>query len=149
MLEWRRDWEVKVLSSSLLVVLVKAVEEAEGLPEVVVATTVPAGTTQTQTLRPVHQGPGVMLPVEVAEVDSEVVVVVAMEAVVVVDGSMSDMMPAAEGESFDGLDYCGARADITFVCTYVMMSLNYRYETEKRHGAGRGNWGTEEDAVKE
>ena len=24
-----------------------------------------------------------------------------------------------------------------------------RYETEKRHGAGRGNWGTEEDAVKE
>ena len=112
MLEWRRDWEVKVLSSRLLVVLVKAVEEAEGLPEAVVATTVPVGTTQTQTLRPVHQDPGVMLPVEVAEVDSEVAVVAAMEAVVVADGNMSDMMPAAEGKSFDGLDCCDAPAHI-------------------------------------
>ena len=30
-----------------------------------------------------------------------------------------------------------------------MLLSGSRYETEKRHGAGRGNWGTEEDAVKE
>lgn len=80
-------------------VLVRVVEEAEGLPEAVVATTAPVGTTQTQVLKPMHQQhPGVMVPAEVAVVASEAVVVVVMEVDVVAGGSTSDMTPAAEGK---------------------------------------------------
>ena len=100
MLEWRRDWEVKVLNSRPPVVLVKVVEEAEGLPEAVVATTAPVGTTQTQALKPMHQQHlGVMVPVEVEVVGSEAEVVVVMEVDVVADGSTNDTMLAAEGKN--------------------------------------------------
>lgn len=81
-------------------VLVRVVEEAEGLPEAVVATTAPVGTTQTQALKPMHQQHlGVRDPAEVEEVGSEVVVVVEMEVDVVADGNTSDMTPAAEGKN--------------------------------------------------
>ena len=33
--------------------------------------------------------------------------------------------------------------------TCITLVINFRYETEKKHGAGRGNWGTEEEDVKE
>ena len=104
MLEWRPDWEVKVLNSRHLVVLVTAVEEAEGLPEAVVAMTARVATTQTQALKQMHQQHlGVKVPAEAAVVDTEVVVVVEMEADVVADGSTSDMMAAAEGKK---LSWC-------------------------------------------
>lgn len=108
MLEWRRDWEVKVLNNRHPVVLVRVVEEAEGLPEAVVATTAPVGTTQTQALKPMHQQHlGVRVPAGVEVVDSEVVVVAEMGVDVVADGSTSDMTPAAEGKN---LQWC--RSDV-------------------------------------
>ena len=104
MLEWRPDWEVKVLNSRHPVVLVTVVEEAEGPPEAVVAMTAPVATTQTQALKPMHQQHlGVRVPAEAAVVDTEVVVVVEMEVDVVADGSSNDMMPAAEGKQ---LSWC-------------------------------------------
>lgn len=93
-------------------VLVRVVEEAEGLPEAVVATTAPVGTTQTQVLKPMHQQhPGVMVPAEVAVVASEAVVVVVMEVDVEAEGNTSDMTPAAEGKKHPMvLDSCDAAA---------------------------------------
>lgn len=35
------------------------------------------------------------------------------------------------------------------VWTHLTLAMTCRYETEKKHGAGRGNWGTEEEDVKE
>lgn len=35
------------------------------------------------------------------------------------------------------------------VWTHLTLAIIRRYETEKKHGAGRGNWGTEEEDVKE
>lgn len=97
-LEWRPDWEVKVLNSRHLVVLATIVEEAEGPPEAVVAMTARVATTQTQALKPMHQQHlGATVLAEVAVVGSEAVVVVATEVAVVGDGSTNDMMPAAEG----------------------------------------------------
>jgi len=85
----------------------------EDLPEVVVATIARVATTQTQTLKAMHQqGAEVMVLAEVAVEGTEVVVVDAVRGVVVSDASMSDMMPAAEGESFDGSTRCDAQTNI-------------------------------------
>ena len=94
--------------------LVKVAVEVEGLPEAVGATTAPVGTTQTQTLRAMHQQlPEVMVLGEVAVVVTEVVVAVATEVDVVADASMNVTTPAAEGETSDGLSCCDAAAHVT------------------------------------
>lgn len=85
-------------------VVVRSAAEAEGLLEVVVATTAHAGTTQTRALKPMHQEVAeVMVLAEVVVVVSGVAGVdVAME-VDAVDATTSDMTPAAEGEGFTDL----------------------------------------------
>lgn len=99
MLEWRPDWEVKVLTNRRPVVVVMVVAEAEGPLEAAVAMTAHVATTQTQALKPMHQlHPGVRVPAEAEVVDSGAVVVVAMEVDVVADGNTNDMMQAAEGK---------------------------------------------------
>ncbi len=88
----------------------------EGLLEVVVATTARVATTQTQALKAMHQ--------QGAEVTvlAEVVVVDGVREVVVSDASMSDMMPAAEGEGFDGPTRCDAQSitRLHFPCDNVL-----------------------------
>jgi hypothetical protein len=86
-----------------LVEVVRSAVGDEGLLEVVVATTARVATTQTQALKAMHQqGAEVMVLAEVAVEGTEVVVVEGVREEVVRDASMSDMMPAAEGEGFDG-----------------------------------------------
>lgn len=103
MLEWRRDWEVKLPENRPPAEVVKFAVGAEGLLEVVVATTAHVATTQTQALKTMHQQEaGVMVLAEVAVVDSGVVVVDAVMEADVRDAIMSDMTPAVEGETSDG-----------------------------------------------
>ena len=85
----------------------------EGLLEVVVATTARVATTQTQALKAMHQqGAEVMVLAEVAVEGIEVVVVGGAREEVVRVASMSDMMPAAEGEGFNGSTRCDAQSNI-------------------------------------
>ena len=89
----------------------------EDLPEVVVATIARVATTQTQTLKAMHQqGAEVMVLAEVAAEGTEVGVVDGGREEVVRDASMSDMMPAAEGEGFDGSTRCDALSNIRLHC---------------------------------
>lgn len=82
---------------------------AEGPPEAVVAMTARVATTRTQALKPMHQQHlGGRVPAEAAMVDSEAVVVVAMEVDVVGDGSTNDMTLAAEGKK---VSWCGPSCD--------------------------------------
>lgn len=97
----------------------------EGLLEVVVASTAPVATTQTQALKAMHQqGAEVMALAEVAVEGTEVVVVDGVMEVVVSDASMSDMMPAAEGEGFDGSTRCDAQSNIRFQADMTMFCRN-------------------------
>ena len=96
-----------------LVEVVRSAVGDEGLLEVVVATTARVATTQTQALKAMHQqGAEVMVLAEVAAEGTEVVVVDGVREEVVRDASMSDMMPAAEGERFDGSTRCDAQSNI-------------------------------------
>ncbi len=91
--------------------VVRSAAGAEGLLEVVVATTARVATTQTQALKAMHQqGAGVMVLAEVGVVDTGVVVVdVAMEEAVK-DANMSDMTLVAVGMNSDGSVCCDVQA---------------------------------------